>query len=157
MEKIILRPIEDKDIVILSGWLRKDYIIKWYEDPDEWLHEINGRGNDFNFIRHLIVELDGNPIGFCQYYDCFNAQEDWYTVNATGETYSIDYLIGEEAYLGKGWGKAIVLSLEDEIQKNTLAKYIIVKPEAGNAPSNGVLLSCGYRFDEEAQYYIKVL
>lgn len=58
------------------------------------------------------------PIGFCKYYDCYDARglEYWFTVNTPGDTFSIDYLIGDEAYLGKGYGKAIVALLSNAIQ-----------------------------------------
>lgn len=93
------------------------------------------------------------PIGFCQYYDCMDAQEDWYSVQARNETYSTDYLIGEEAYLHKGNGKRIVELLIDAIRTKTQAKEIIVRPEEENTPSCKTLTSCGFMFDETAGYY----
>lgn len=42
-EKITLRPVEDEDIRLLTAWLNKEYIRKWYHDPEEWLTEINNR------------------------------------------------------------------------------------------------------------------
>jgi RimJ/RimL family protein N-acetyltransferase len=105
MNRIALRPINERDLALLTLWFNKNYILKWYHDADEWLHEIKERHGVFSWIKHFIV-LDGEtPIGFCQYYDCFYAKEDWYSVNKPHDTYSIDYLIGEESYLRKGYGK----------------------------------------------------
>lgn len=83
--------------------------------------------------------------------------EDWYKVEKRGDTFSIDYLIGNEAYLGKGYGKALVKLLTETIRKNERAKRIIVQPEKENGPSNHVLLANGYVFDEQKDYYVKLL
>lgn len=45
------------------------------------------------------------------------------------DTYSIDYLIGETDYLGRGLGTSIVLNLVNKIQYNTVAKKCL-----GNDP-----------------------
>jgi len=141
----------------VSSWLNKNYILKWYNDPDEWLHEIKERHGVFWWIKHFIV-LDGEtPIGFCQYYDCYYAKEDWYSVNKPNDTYSINYFIGEESYLRKGYGKAIVDLLTRTIIANEKVRRIIVKPDKDNIASNRVLLSNDYVYDEQSGYYCRLL
>jgi len=115
--ELTFRPVSDTDIDLLTSWLNKDYIIKWYDDPEAWLAEISGRDDAYSWIHHFIV-MDGNtPIGFCQYYDCFDANciEGWYSVSQRNDTFSIDYLVGDESYLGKGYGKAIVKLLTEKV------------------------------------------
>jgi len=157
--ELVLRPFNDDDIYLLTSWLNKDYILKWYHDADDWLAEINERHGAYSWIRHFIVMDTITPIGFCQYYDCYNARdmEDWYSVTTPGDTFSIDYLIGDEAYLGKGCGKAIVRILSDTIQTMESAKQIIVQPEIGNHASNHVLMANGYVYDQQRKYYCKTL
>ncbi len=159
MNKIVLRKVIDKDIPLLTTWLNKEYILKWYHNPDDWLVEINERHGAYSWLHHFIVMDENTPIGFCQYYDCFDADslEDWYSVSLPNDTFSIDYLIGNEAYLGKGYGKAIVKLLTDIIREKELGKQIIVQPDKENMPSNHVLLSNGYIFDKQKNYYYKLL
>ena len=159
MTVLHLRVVEDTDIPLLKNWLSKEYILKWYHEPDEWLHEINERKGTFSWIHHFIVMKETEPIGFCQYYDCFDANEleDWYTVTQRDNTYSIDYLIGNEDYLGKGYGKKIVRLLTTTISTNKRAKEIIVQPDKENEASNHVLMANGYIFDSEKNYYIRKL
>ena len=152
-QALYLRKIEDADLARLDVWLHKPYILKWYEDPKVWLDEIRQRDDRFSFISHFIVMAGSHPIGFCQYYDCSHAGEDWYSVWAHAETYSIDYLIGEEAYLQQGYGKRIVWLLIDAIRAKTTAKEIIVQPEKENAASCNTLESCGFVYDEGKGYY----
>ncbi len=159
MRELNLRRVNDEDIILLTTWLNKEYILKWYQEPDEWLIEIINRNGSYSWIHHFIVMDKDTPIGFCQYYDCFDANEleDWYSVTQKNNTFSIDYLIGNEAYLGKGYGKAIVSLLTDTIKEKEQAKEIIVQPDKDNMPSNKVLLSNGYIFDKQKDYYYKLL
>ena len=75
MKPITLRIFEDGDRVLFETWVNTDYIKKWYLKPEAWLEEIDGRKNQFFWISHFIVTCGGKPIGFCQYYDCFHANE----------------------------------------------------------------------------------
>lgn len=157
--KITLRTFQDKDIDMFTSWLHKDYIMKWYHEPEDWLSEINRRHDEYAWIHHFIVMCSETPIGFCQYYDCYDAKdlEDWYTVSQHGDTYSIDYLIGNEDYLGKGYGKEIVRLLTEYINDTLYVREIIVQPDEDNEASNGVLLANGYVYDKHKKYYCKLL
>lgn len=158
MEHIFLRPLEDQDIVQMKQWLEQERIKRWYEHPEEWLREISLRHSTFSFLRHKIAMLGERPVGFCQYYDCFSAGEDWYTMAEPGKIYSIDYLIGEADCLKKGFGREIVNALTGEIrQAAPEAELVVVQPDADNAPSVRTLLSAGYKYDEERKYYYKRL
>lgn len=158
-KELSLRPCEDGDIALLARWLEQEYILKWYHDPDDWLAEFRGRHGEYSWIHHFMVMESGVPIGFCQYYDCFDAgdMEDWYTVEGKGDAFSIDYLIGEETRLGKGYGKAIVRLLTETVRRQEQAKRIIVQPDRDNHASNHVLMANGYVYDEKQNYYCKLL
>ncbi|ACL20057.1 GCN5-related N-acetyltransferase [Desulfitobacterium hafniense DCB-2] len=152
-----LRQIEDEDILLLNRWLHKSYILNWYEDPQAWLDEIRQRNGVYNFIHHFIVMKGSQPIGFCQYYDCYEAGEDWYSVHRANETYSIDYLIGEEACLRQGYGRQIICLLIDRIRGDTQGKEIIVNPEEENLASCKALVACGFEYDQTAACYRRKL
>ncbi len=144
-----LRKFQDRDVNVFCEWLDKPYIAKWYYPKNEWIEEIEKRETDYSFVTHFIVEEDEKIIGFCQYYDYKMGGENWHGDWPVEGTYSIDYLIGNDAYLGKGNGPVIVKLLTDEINKNTDAKLIIVQPESGNEKSRKTLLSAGYQYDEK--------
>ncbi len=152
-KKITLRPVEDADLPLLEAWLRQERILKWYHDADEWLGEIRARHGAFAFLHHYMVLAEGLPIGFGQWYDCFDAREEWYTVERPGELFSIDYLIGNEDYLGRGYGKAIVRALIARIRRQQPAARIVAQPELENTPSCKALLANGFTYDTEREYY----
>ncbi|MFV0417443.1 MAG: GNAT family N-acetyltransferase [Dysgonomonas sp.] len=153
-EILVLKPIEDKDIDRMKVWLNKEHVLKWYHDADEWLSEIEERKGSFSFLNHFIVFKEAIPIGFGQYYDCFDAQEEWYSIECPNEIFSIDYFIGEEKYLRKGYGKEIVKLLTGEIYKRCSKAMIIVQPEEENTASCKSLLANGFAYDEKKGYYI---
>ncbi len=157
--KLSFRSINEHDIEILTRWLNQDFILKWYHNPEEWLTEIKGRHDVYSWIHHFIVMDDNIPIGFCQYYDCCDANdmEDWYNVTKQNDIFSIDYLIGNDAYLGKGYGKAIVCALTDLIKNIEHARKIIVRPDELNLASKGVLLANRYSYDAQNKYFFKSL
>ena len=152
--RLKLKPVEDSDIKQLEIWLNTEHVLKWYHDASEWLNEIKERNGQFSFLNHFIVLNKSEPIGFCQYYDCFYAKEDWYCVDNTNEIFSIDYFIGEKEYLRKGYGKEIVRLLVNEIWKLSNKIDIVVQPEIENIASCKALLSNGFTYDENKKYFI---
>jgi len=152
MDFIELYNFTDQDIKLFEHWINKDYIKKWYGNLNDWIYEVNNRNGEFNFIKHFIVNFNDQKIGFCQYYDCYYAQEEWYKIENVKKTYSIDYLIGEENYLNKGYGKIIIKKLIEKI-KTEGGNEIIVQPELENKASNRVLIANGFKFNKEKNYY----
>lgn len=155
---IILRKFVDNDIEIFETWLKKDYIKKWYSDEEDWINEVTLRDSKFSWIYHFIVKYDKKDIGFCQYYaianDFTNNNQHYYGNTEIDGTYSIDYLIGEKEYLGKGLGKEIVLKLIEKVFSLDDAKRIAVSPENDNIKSCNTLKSCGFIFDPTNKNYI---
>lgn len=149
--KLTLRPFADNDTTLMERWLYAEHVKPWYEQPDEWLNEIRNRYGEFSFIVHMIVEVDGKPIGFCQYYDCYRSREyeNWgIDILSGGEVFSIDYLIGEPEYLRRGYAKTMVTQMLGELR--TLgAKVVVVLPDKENTASNRTLKSCGFDWDGE--------
>lgn len=154
---INLREMSVEDLSLFKKWLYLPHVAKWYHDPLDWIEEVENQENDFNWIHHLIVEYKERPIGFCQYYACKDSNELWEGYTKLGGSYSIDYMIGETAYLGKGFGKEIVEALIKKVRFHNDAKRIVVQPEPENKASCGILLSCGFVFDVEKEMYLFLL
>jgi len=148
-----IKPITDNDIPRIENWLKKDYVIKWFENAGAWLDEIRGRDGKFSFIKHFIALCDETPIGFCQYYECAGAKEEAYSSYPLAGSYSLDYLIGEEGFLGKGLGKAIIRLLIEEIFSQPNAERVLAKPEEDNNASRSALLSAGFIYDAETKVF----
>jgi len=149
--ELTLRPFSDDDIALMERWLRADHVRAWYEHPDDWLMELRGRSGEFRFITHMIAEIHGFPIGFCQYYDCWHSKEyEAWDIALPGEAriFSIDYLVGEPEYLRRGYGKAMITHMLAALRRLG-AESVIVQPDTKNIASNRVLEACGFRRDGE--------
>lgn len=154
---IQLREMELSDLEIFKKWLYEPHVAKWYHDPQDWINEVENQKSEFCWIHHFIVEHEGKPMGFCQYYACQDSDEEWEGYTALGGSYSIDYMIGEVDCLRRGFGKMIVSELIDRIARQADAKRIVVQPEPENKASCGLLLSCGFTLDREKEIYVKSL
>lgn len=146
---ITLCPFSDNDVALMERWLYADHVKPWYEHPLDWLKECRDRHGEFSFITHLIAELNGRPIGFCQYYDCYFSRdyEDWgMDITQPGGVFSIDYLIGEADCLRRGYAKTMVAEMLDSLRKLG-AKTVIVLPDGKNAASNRLLEASGFEWD----------
>lgn len=154
---MMLRSLTDTDIPLLKKWLNRPHVAAWYEHPLDWIDEAEKRHDEFHWLHHFIVELNGIAIGFCQYYDCNDAEEDWYgTIDLNG-AYSIDYLIGEVFFLNKGYGKAIINALMQKLKTETDAKRVLAQPDPRNSASCKTLLACGFAYDPENALYLITL
>jgi len=151
-----LREFEDGDIPLFTKWLSLAHVARWFEHPDDWLEEIRNVTGEFGFIEHFIAELDGVPIGFGQVCDASIAQSyGGETVSGEeGETYGIDFFIGETAYLGRGHGKELVRLLAEAAERNPSARRVTADPSPHNTASIRTLLSQGFSpcSEEEGVY-----
>lgn len=147
--QMTLRPLFDGDISLMERWLYIPHVAQWYKHPDHWLNELRERRGEFSFLTHFIAEFEGVPIGFCQYYDTFFAQdyevwnEEWHINDKQGKIFSIDYFIGEPSYLRRGFGKEMIAQMLDML-RNSGAQTVIVEPERENTASNRVLEVNGF-------------
>ena len=136
-----IREYKQEDIDILKDWLNRNHIKKFFGNPSDWINEIT-ENLTADWITYFIVE-NPLPIGFLQYYETDIApQGDW-----SGEpigTVGIDYFIGEEKNVGKGYGAKIIGLLIDVISSKNEYDYIIADPIADNIASVKVLEKNGF-------------
>ncbi len=149
-----LRRFEDRDIALVKKWLQESYVARWFTPQDAWMEEIMLRHTKYSFITHFIAEIDGQPIGFCQYYDYSQGEEDWNGSIPCEGSYSIDYFIGNPVYLGHGHGTTMVKLLVEKVMNCTEAKRIIVQPESENNVSRKTLLAAGFVYNESDDLYL---
>ena len=152
-----LRDMQLSDLPLFREWLFVPHVAAWYHEPEDWIYEVEHQDDEFAFVRHFIVEREGNPVGFCQYYPYWRSGEDWHGAIPLEGTYSIDYLIGDQALLGRGYGTQIILALLEKIRAEPDAERVIVQPEPENLASCGVLRAGGFAFDKNNGVFLLAL
>ena len=150
---ISLRPTNKDDFPIIEVWLNKEYIKKWYGEPEEWLSEIRNDSGEFSWLNHYIVMYEDTPVGFCQYYDCSLTPEGFEWDNEPQGTFAIDYLIGEENLLKKGLGSVIVQRLCQLISSLENPVQFVADPVPENADSIKLLERNGFILDPTTGLY----
>lgn len=145
---MVLRRANASDLPMLEVWLNKDYIKQWYGAPEEWIEEIRNRDGKFDWLNHYIVEVDNKSIGFCQYFDCSKAPKGFEWDGEPLGTFAIDYLIGEEIFLGKGFGTVIIQELIELILENEDPIQIIADPVKENLKSIKLLEKNSFILDD---------
>jgi RimJ/RimL family protein N-acetyltransferase len=95
------------------------------------------------------------PIGFFQYYDTDKAPLGEWSNEPTG-TAGIDFLIGEEIFLNKGYGVKLLKIIIEEIKLKGFHKYIIADPDQRNAASVKVLEKCGFKLTTNGLFKLKI-
>lgn len=156
-----LRPLGNSDIPLAEAWLNKAHVKRWYEIPllgvtiDDWISEIKAYKGAFQWITYLIVLWERQPIGLCLYYRCEDSKgEDFGILPLTG-SYGIDYFIGEESQLGKGFGKGIIRLLSERIFSLPDAQRITADVDRSNEASIRALLSNGFTLlDAQCSRYV---
>ena len=150
---IILKSLEDEDIIVFENWMDKEYIKKWFGDKDEWLNEIHFRKNVNNPepIIHFIVYYKDKKIGFCQYFDGYFANKFYIDITERNYAYEINFFIGEEDYLNIGIGKIMLKNLEEKI-KEIGGKELLSDPDPKNELSQKLLLSRGFKKNKDGDY-----
>lgn len=144
------RALEDRDEALVETWLHKEHVKRWYDIPhmgvsiSDWIEEIKARYGQFQWITYLVVSLQGDPIGFCQYYRCIDSLDEDFGSMPVDGAYGIDYLIGQEVCLGRGFGKQMITLLVERIFTFPDAQRITADIDNENQASRNVLLSCGF-------------
>ena len=72
-------------------------------------------------------------------------------------TFGIDYFIGEETYLKKGFGNMLIKALVIHIMSHEQARRIIADPVPENQSFNRCVGKNGFELDEDTGLYFKDL
>ena len=145
------RPLTRADLALLGAWLARPHVSRWWpERADPALLEATYGpsidGTDPTEVR--VIELDGRPVGLIQRYRTAEHPEWARALAGTGlsaPAAGLDYLLGEEADLGRGLGPAAVARFAAE----TWARYpeievVAVAVQQANRRSWRALEKCGF-------------
>jgi aminoglycoside 6'-N-acetyltransferase len=107
----VFRPIVDDDVPLLAAWLRDPAVGAWWEGTtiaydDAYVRAEMLHADDETHVTQAIVELDGEPIGFQQWYTLAGEPETMveYGLVADDRAFGIDQIIGESRLHNRGIG-----------------------------------------------------
>jgi len=138
-----LKTLTEEDMGILHYWLCRKHVKEFFGDPLEWITEITNNRVNVSWIHYFIAIADRTPIGFIQYYETNKAPEGIWSDEPEG-TVGIDYLIGDESFLLRGYGNEIVRETICKIRQTNKHRFVIADPDIKNPASVSVLINNGF-------------
>ena len=143
------RPLQQSDFPQFATWLAQPHVQKWWpEEPTTaYVSEKYGartRGDDPTAV--YVVEADMKPIGIIQSFVLADYPE-YGNLFGHPSDFSIDYLIGEPDYVGRGVGTAMIKQFIQTIGRANYptATGVSTAPDIGNAASIRVLEKVGFK------------
>lgn len=147
-----LRPLTGADLPSLSRWLAEPHVARWWRDPAdlpsvraEYLPCIDGDDPTEVFV----IEVTGRAAGIIQRY-LIDDEPAWARAVAatgvvSGPAAGIDYLIGDLALTGRGYGTAAITAFTSlTFGRYPRAGAVVAAPQQANAASWRVLERAGY-------------
>jgi aminoglycoside 6'-N-acetyltransferase len=139
--------MELADLALVERWLSEPHVARWYlvgssleRELDDIRQSVTGDGE----VHMLVVLLDGEPIGWCQWYPC-EVDPAWAAeIGAAPEDCGIDYAIGDPARVGGGVGTELIAELVALVRMSRPACGILADPEVANFASRRVLERNGF-------------
>jgi RimJ/RimL family protein N-acetyltransferase len=141
-----------EDVPLYYKWAEKPHVkniwfLEGYQPKEYILEKIAGNGIDYPFV----ILLDDKPIGHIQFWDVYARdkiephENDYFTGESEG-TYGVDLFIGEEDYLGKGYGTQTLIEFIKLLFDKYHAKKIVIDPDADNIQAIRCYEKAGFRF-----------
>ncbi|KGD95588.1 GNAT family N-acetyltransferase [Rhizobium sp. YS-1r] len=137
------RDVACEDFPLLAKWLAEPHIAKWWGEVDEELASIEESMTSVE-TRPMIVEWEGKPIAYLQYYDPHLEEGHPYQDQPKG-TLGIDISIGSPELVGKGHGSAIIRQFAAELLAGGAIR-IVIDPDPENVAAIRAYEKAGFRY-----------
>ena len=144
---LTLRAMRLDDLPRVRRWLTAPHVAQWFlagSSVEEELADVRRSVTGAQPVEVLVVVDDGEPIGWCQWYDC-GVDPAWADdVGAGPGDIGIDYAIGEASHVGHGVGTELVATLVRLVRSAHPHGAVVADPDERNAASRRVLEKCGF-------------
>jgi aminoglycoside 6'-N-acetyltransferase len=151
---LTFRPITDDDVPRLAAWLRDPAVGEWWEGTtvtydDAYVRAEMLHREDEHHVTQAIVELDGEAIGFQQWYALSGEPTTMEEYGLTPEdlVYGIDQLIGESRLHDQGIGTRQVRAISKWLcsESGPGARRVVTDPVVENARAVRCYEKAGFR------------
>ena len=134
----------------MHDWLNRDHVKEFWDGPQsieevqkKYLMKIESK----SIFPHLVF-LDEKPIGYIQSYIALEVGDGWWEGQPEG-TWGVDQFIGEEDYIGKGYGTKFIKLFTDQLLKRNEVTQVITDPAPNNPRAIRSYEKAGFVIKEE--------
>ncbi|CAN5677537.1 GNAT family N-acetyltransferase [soil metagenome] len=148
--EIAFRPLTDGDYPLLRGWLAEPHVREWWGEPEEELGFIRNMVEGRDTTRPFIIEVDGAPVGYMQYWFVSHHQnEQWiedhpWLAQLPPDAVGVDLTIGDAARLSQGIGSAALAAFARMLLEDGHPN-IVIDPDRDNARAVRAYAKAGFR------------
>jgi len=149
---LALRAITEPDLVLVASWLREPHVATWWLTTttiEDELADIRRAISGEEACEVLVVEIDGQPIGWCQWYRWWDFPAEAAEVGAQAGDIGLDYAIGVPGSVAKGAGTAMIAALVAHVRRRVRGAGFVVEPDAANTASRRILEKNGFELVAE--------
>jgi RimJ/RimL family protein N-acetyltransferase len=148
---LTVRPLTTTDLSLFTRWFAAPHVARWYRkevslSPGEIAAKYTPRIEGREPVYPFLILYEGVPIGYIQVYmlDDVGAYPD--VVPAGTDVAGLDLFIGEEPYLHRGIGSAILRYVLRRIVFGRLgATACLLDPETANVGAIRIYEKVGFR------------
>jgi aminoglycoside 6'-N-acetyltransferase len=128
-----VRPMIYDDIELLIAWRADRRVNEWYGGLEEATPEaIRADWDDEAWCERGIIEVDGRPVGFVQWYPVDAEVEAVYLLPNGPKYWGMDIFLGEPALFGKRIGTEVIRMLSNQLLNDHIADVVVIDPHQRN-------------------------
>ena len=146
--RLVVRLLETTDSTFLYKWLNDPVVLEYYEGRDRphTMDDIDENFYDSSEETRCIVEYDGVPIGYAQFYVVAENERRLYGYEDVQETiYGMDQFIGEPDHWNRGIGTLLVKSVVEYLATVCDVDRVVMDPQCRNARAIACYEKCGFK------------
>jgi len=144
-------PLDESHISLIHAWLNSGEAFRWYGRRPRTEEEIRQKylvEKPRTGTRRFIIQYEGRPIGYLQYYRIADYPDYCSLVSAKPHDYGLDLFIGRDDYIGRGIGTRVVKTALDELVfAHDDAERCLVGPSPENGRAIRCYEKCGFRHE----------
>lgn len=142
------RPLAESDLPRLGDWLGRPHLREWWREQELTLEALREkylpRIAGSHAAHPFIASLDGEPVGYIQFYDAA-AVPGWWPDEPGPGVLGIDQFLGDGARLGQGLGTAMVRQFVARIFADPAVTEVRLDPRPDNARAIRCYEKAGFR------------
>lgn len=149
--RFAFRPLAEDDLPLLREWLARPHMLEWW-GPELTLEEVREKylpriaGDDA--ARPLIAILDGEPVGYVQWYRA-GAVPGWWPDDPGSGVLGIDQFLADGDRLDRGLGTAMVSQFAALLFRDPEVTEIRLDPHPENHRAVRCYEKAGFRAERE--------
>jgi len=141
-----LIPMAADDLPQIVKWRNRPEVHNWYGGRAGTADEVRTRHlESTDPVTRCIVHLDGEPIGFLQFYEYIEKWKPAIDLKTDEEAWGIDLYLGEPRLHGRGIGTRLVRGVAERLVSEHGAARVLIDPHVGNVAAIRCYQNAGFR------------